>query len=180
VRNLRDPFAGPSPRWGSGAARRASSGSPVNQTPRQHPELEGGFGESAGISRHGEGDENALRRRSSYSRRPRVMRWRSVRAQRSVDRGRAGGAIEPRNSSSSGCRRSANMRKATLLAALLRAVGGPCAVEDPRHARRAPCARTGRSSGRPRVVDDAPSWMVRGVADQRLAGREGNAEAVIP
>jgi len=25
------------------------------------------------------------------------MRWRSVRAQRSVDRGRAGGAIEPRN-----------------------------------------------------------------------------------
>ena len=29
-------------------------------------------------------------------------------------------------------------------------------------------------------VDDAPSWMVRGVADQRLAGREGNAEAVIP
>jgi hypothetical protein len=28
---------------------------------------------------------------------PRVMRWRSVRAQRSVDRGRVGGAIEPRN-----------------------------------------------------------------------------------
>jgi hypothetical protein len=26
------------------------------------------------------------------------MRWRSVRAQRSVDRGRAGGVIEPRNS----------------------------------------------------------------------------------
>src|ERR1700694_1818270 len=31
------------------------------------------------------------------SRWPRVMRWRSVRAQRSVDRGRVGGAIEPRN-----------------------------------------------------------------------------------
>ena len=30
------------------------------------------------------------------------------------------------------------------------------------------------------VVDDAPSWMVRGVADQRAAGREGNAQAVIP
>ena len=29
-------------------------------------------------------------------------------------------------------------------------------------------------------VDDAPSWMVRGVACRRLAGREGNAEAVIP
>jgi hypothetical protein len=32
----------------------------------------------------------------------------------------------------------------------------------------------------PVSVDDAPSWMVRGVADRRLAGREGNAEAVIP
>ena len=53
--------------------------------------------ESAGINRHGEGDENALHRRRSESRWPRVMRWRSVRAQRSVDRGRVGGAIEPRN-----------------------------------------------------------------------------------
>ena len=32
----------------------------------------------------------------------------------------------------------------------------------------------------PVSADDAPSWMVRGVADRRLAGREGNAEAVIP
>lgn len=32
----------------------------------------------------------------------------------------------------------------------------------------------------PVPVDDAPSWMVRGVADRRVAGREGNAEAVIP
>ena len=55
-------------------------------------------GESAGINRHGEGDENALHRRRSELRWPRVMRWRSVRAQRSVDRGRAGGVIEPRNS----------------------------------------------------------------------------------
>ncbi len=29
-------------------------------------------------------------------------------------------------------------------------------------------------------VDDAPSWMVRGVAYRRVAGREGNAKAVIP
>ena len=56
-----------------------------------------GYEESAGMNRHGAGAENALRRRCSESRRPRVMRWRSVRAQRSVDRGRAGGAIEPRN-----------------------------------------------------------------------------------
>jgi hypothetical protein len=32
----------------------------------------------------------------------------------------------------------------------------------------------------PAGVDDAPSWRVRGVVDRRLAGREGNAEAVIP
>ena len=32
----------------------------------------------------------------------------------------------------------------------------------------------------PVAPDDAPSWMVRGVADRRLAGREGNAEAVSP
>jgi hypothetical protein len=30
------------------------------------------------------------------------------------------------------------------------------------------------------VVDDAPSWRVRGVADRRAAGREGNAEAGRP
>ena len=53
--------------------------------------------ESAGMNRHGVGDGNALHRRGSDPRWPRVMRWRSVRAQRSVDRGRAGGVIEPRN-----------------------------------------------------------------------------------
>ena len=30
------------------------------------------------------------------------------------------------------------------------------------------------------VVDDAPSWMVRGVAWRPALGREGNAKAVIP
>jgi hypothetical protein len=32
----------------------------------------------------------------------------------------------------------------------------------------------------PSPAGDAPSWMVRGVACQRAAGRGGNAEAVIP
>ena len=137
-------------------------------------------GESAGINRHGEGDENALRRRSSYPRRPRVMRWRPVRAQRSVDRGRAGGAIEPRNSSSSGCRRSANRRKATLPAAFSRAVGGPCAVGEPRHARRAPCARTGRSRGCPWVLMMLrPGWFAGRQIDAWRAVR-GTPVAVIP
>jgi integrase len=76
-------------------------------------------GESAGINRHGEGDENALHRRRSESRWPRVMRWRSVRAQRSVDRGRAGGAIEPRNSIEvQGADAFPRVRKAIPLAAL--------------------------------------------------------------
>jgi len=61
-----------------------------------------------------------------------------------------------------------------------RAAGGPCVVGDPKHVRQAPCTRTERSRGRPLAADDAPSWMVRGVADQRRLGREGNAEAVIP
>ena len=102
------------------------------------------------------------------------MRWRSVRAQRSVDRGRAGGVIEPRNSievqgadAFPSCGRQYCWRRYS------RVAGGPCAVGDPRHARRAPCARTGRSRGRPRGVDDAPSWMVRGVADQRWCGPRG-------
>ena len=44
-----------------------------------------------------EGNERVLRRRSSESRWPRVMRWRPARAQRSVHRGVRRLAIEPRN-----------------------------------------------------------------------------------
>ena len=39
-----------------------------------------------------------------------------------------------------------------------------------------PCARTGRPDDRPSVVDDAPSWMVRGVADRRLGGPRGEGQ----
>ena len=103
-----------------------------------------------------------------------------VRAQRSVDRGRVGGAIEPRNPNVFRVPTFFALAEGHAAGSVLRAVGGPCAVGEPRHARRAPCARTGRSRGRPLVVGDAPSGMVRGVADQRWLGREGNAEAVIP
>ena len=51
------------------------------------------------------------------------------------------------------------------LAALSRVASGPCAVGEPGHARRSPCARTGRSHDHP-----SGGW----------AGREGNAEAVSP
>jgi len=47
---------------------------------------------------------------------------------------RAGWAIEPRNQVP-GCRRRYLGRKATSLAALARAAGGPRAVEEPVHAR---------------------------------------------
>ena len=56
-----------------------------------------GTTESAGINRHRARNGGVRHRRSSDPRWPRVMRWRPVRAQRSVDRGRAGRAIEPRN-----------------------------------------------------------------------------------
>jgi hypothetical protein len=49
----------------------------------------------------------------------------------------------------------------------LRAVSEPRAVGEPVHARKSPCARTGRS-------DDHPSWLLV------EAGRAGKAEAVIP
>jgi hypothetical protein len=45
---------------------------------------------SAGINRHGEGDERALHRRSSDPRWPRVMRRRSRGRRRSVGRGTCG------------------------------------------------------------------------------------------
>jgi hypothetical protein len=89
-------------------------------------------------------------------------------------------AIEPRNVMDPGCRRGHGRRKATLVAALSRAVIGPRGVGEPVHARDLFMPRTGRSRGRPCLADDAPSWMVRGVADRRVAGREGNAKGDTP
>ena len=72
--------------------------------PQVLPDDEGGL-RKAPDNRHEEGDERALRRRSSESRRPCVMRWRPARAQRSVDRGARGPAIEPRKLHCPGRRR---------------------------------------------------------------------------
>ena len=83
-------------------------------------------------------------------------------------RGCAGWAIEPRNAGGSGCRRCRNERKATSPMALSRAVGGPREVREPVHARKSPCARTGRSDDRP-AGGDGRQW-----------GREGKAKVVIP
>jgi hypothetical protein len=43
-----------------------------------------------------------------------------------------------------------------------------------------PCSRTGRAHGHPWLVDDAPPFMGRGVADRLVVGRAGNIKVVIP
>ena len=103
---------------------------------------------------------------------------RSQGRRRSVGRGRAGRLLS-RVNSGSGCRRFRRMRKATPPVALCESPGDPARSQNPGmhealHAENREVLRL------PVGVDDAPSWMVRGVADRRVAGREGNAVAVIP
>ena len=103
---------------------------------------------------------------------------RSQGRRRSVGRGRAGRLLS-RVNSGSGCRRFRRMRKATPPAALCESSGDPARSENPGmhealHAENREVLRL------PAGADDAPSWMVRGVADRRWAGRKGNAVAVIP
>jgi hypothetical protein len=105
---------------------------------------------SAGINRHEEGDGSSLRRRSSDPRWPRVMRE-SVRegGREALAGGVWAGLLSREMTIRSGCRRCHNERKAMSSAALSLVAGGPCAVGEPRHARRSSCARTGRSDDRP-------------------------------
>jgi hypothetical protein len=76
---------------------------------------------------------------------------------------RVGQAIEPRNHSTSGCRRRRTRRKATSSAALSRAAGGPRAVGEPVHARNLHAREPG---------DPTPARSV-----DRRAGRSGKAMA---
>jgi LysR family transcriptional regulator, chromosome initiation inhibitor len=123
--------------------------------------------ESAGINRHEEGDVRALHRRSSDPRWPRAMRWRSVRAQRSVGQGYVQAGLLSREIRESGVPTSSNWAEGNI-------VGGVIASRrrTPRGQRtcactESSCARTGRSHVLPAVVD-------------RGAGRSGNAEAARP
>src|SRR5450755_1812883 len=110
-------------------------------------------------NRHGERNERVLHRRSSKSRWPRVMRWRPARAQRSVDRGARGPAIEPRDACP-GCRRGQKRRKATPPVALSRVAGGSRGVEEPEHVRDLCMLRTGGSRGRPcLLMMPRPGWF---------------------
>jgi hypothetical protein len=109
------------------------------------------------------------------------MRWRSVRAQRSVDRGRAGGAIEPRNPNEFGVLTLFSLAEGHAAGGVIvESLADPARSEnlgthDELHAR-----EPGELVVAARVVDDAPSGMVRGVADQRWAGRGGNASGGNP
>jgi len=107
------------------------------------------------------------------------MRRLLVRARRSVGRGRAGPIIEPRNQSS-GVPTLSNEAEGEI-------AGGASAScwWTLRGRRTRACTKLSMFENRegpwsPVLVDDAPSWMVRGVADRRVAGRKGNAEAVSP
>ena len=109
------------------------------------------------------------------------MRWRSVRAQRSVDRGRAGGAVEPRNLKSVQdadvfhlCGRRYCWRRfgEPLVGPARSEIPG---MHDELHE---------REPGDPVVARwllmmPRPGWFAGWQIDG-LAGREGNAEAVIP
>jgi hypothetical protein len=114
-----------------------------------------------------EGNERVLRRRTSESRRLRVMRWRPVRAQRSVDRGARRPAIEPRNAFDRGADAVVDVGRQYRRRRFREPSADPAGSENPLHACDLFMLRTGRSHGHPPVV------MAR-------AGRAGKAKAVIP
>jgi hypothetical protein len=99
-----------------------------------------------------------------------------VRAQRSVDRGRAGGLLSRETPTSSGCRRLFREAEGNTAGNVIcESLVDPARSENPGthdelHAREPGDLVVDRT-----VVGDAPSWMVRGVADQRVLGRGGNA-----
>jgi len=121
---------------------------------------------SAGIDRHGEGDENALRRRASDPRCPRVM---PVDVRKGGDEAltgvRAGWAIEPRNHGDRGADAVITSGRQYRRWRYARAVCGPRAVEEPVHAR----SLHAREPGDPTLA----LWV------DRPAGRSGKAKAVI-
>ena len=99
-----------------------------------------------------EGNGRVLHRRLSESRWPRVMRWRSVRAQRSVHRGACRPVIEPRNGSYLGVPTRSKTSEGNI-------VGGVFASRQrtprglrARHVRDLSMLRTGRSHDHPPVV----------------------------
>ena len=102
-------------------------------------------------NRHGEGNERVLRRRPSKSRRPRVMRWRPVRARRSVDRGARRPAVEPRNAFDWGADAVVFSEGNTVDGVIASRQRAPRGLR-PRHACDLFMPRTGRSHDHPLVL----------------------------
>jgi RNA-directed DNA polymerase len=93
---------------------------------------------------------------------------------------RAGGAIEPRNDNGFGVPTSSRQAEGNIAGGVMRE---PSA--DPARSKNLCTYGISMLENReipwsPVPVDDAPSILVRGVADRRVSGREGNAEAVSP
>jgi hypothetical protein len=114
-----------------------------------------------------EGNERVLHRRPSESRWPRVMRWRSARAQRSVHRGACRPAIEPRNGSYLGVPTRSKTSEGNT-------AGGVIASRQrtPRGLRTRACVRALHAENR--EISRSPACRDGG------AGRAGKVEAVIP
>src|SRR4051812_39343283 len=91
---------------------------------------------------------------------------------------RVGGLLS-REISSSGCRRRTTRRKATSPVASREWSADPARSENP--GMRGISMRENREARRPPVgADDAPSWMVRGVAYRRLSGPRGEGRWPYP
>ena len=124
-------------------------------------------GGKRGINRHGEGDGRALHRRSSESRWPRAMRWRPVRAQRSVVTGvRAGGLLSLEIAKLIGVSTSLWIggRQDSVAALCVSRSSDPARSENP-------CMRDDLFMHENREISRSPA----GVGDARLDGSRGGS-----
>ena len=108
------------------------------------------------------------------------MRWRPARAQRSVDQGYVQAGLLSREIKGFGVPTSLSEAEGNIIGRVI----ASWPVDPARSKNLGMHGISGRENREipwsPVPVDDAPSWMVRGVAYRQGAGREGNAEAVSP
>jgi RNA-directed DNA polymerase len=93
---------------------------------------------------------------------------------------RAGWAIEPRNDNWFGVPTSSRQAEGNIVGGVTREPSADPARSENLCTYGISMFENREVPWPPVLVDDAPSWMVRGVADRRVAGREVNAEAVSP
>jgi hypothetical protein len=96
-----------------------------------------------------------------------------------LTRVRAGWAIEPRNDNQFGVPTSSRRAEGNIAGGATREPSADPARSENLCTYGISMLENREVPRLPVPVDDAPSCVVRGVADRRVAGREGNAEAVI-